>query len=112
MSNHKRISALLRMTMDDLEEMYNNARLNQNEARMEKISKAIADFARKIRDQETYERETISRGEFLELIGRVGEVIGRALEPIEDDNLRTQILDVVSDGIADLAEGTFSNDDA
>lgn len=110
MAVRKRVSVILNTNMDDLEEMYINARNADNEARMEKISKAIADLARKIRDQETYERETVSMSEFLELISYVGGIIGRSLERLEDDNLRTEILDEVSDGIADLAEATFSNE--
>lgn len=55
------LSRQLRRQMDDLSELYADARTNDDPVRMEKLSKSIAALAKQILAHETYERETLSR---------------------------------------------------
>ena len=106
----ERISKILRLQMDDIGDLYTQARNDENAPAMERLARATANMARKIRDQETHERETISRTEFLRAIGDVGEAIGSAHNLIPDDKLRTEVIDKISDGIAEIAERVFTPD--
>jgi hypothetical protein len=104
-------STILYDQAEDLHVLYEKARDEENGGLMEKLSKAYAELLRKARDQETYERESIKRQEFLVLINDVGEVIGTAIERIEEEELRVAVRAEISKGIKDLIERTFSNDD-
>lgn len=107
----KRVSHVLHAQIEDLQELYTAAKLNDNGALMEKLGKSIADMARKIKDQELHEKETISRSEFLALITDTFQIIGEEHMVIEDENFRTSLIDRISDRVAEVAEERFTNAD-
>lgn len=57
---------------DDMIESYNKAKLNENSAGQERLTKVIRDLAKQIKDHEIYERETATR----KTITRTGVLLG------------------------------------
>lgn len=107
-----KISEILRLQLQDLDDLYRDAKQNENGALMEKLSKSVADMARKVREQETHEKETISRNEFLELIGEVFEAMGAVLATrLPDDSFRAELINEIADVVAELGERRFTPDD-
>jgi hypothetical protein len=66
----------LRSQLDDLQELYDSAKLNENGALMEKLSGSIQKLSKQVKDHEEYERETLPRREVVRLMAEVGGLVG------------------------------------
>ena len=105
------ISQTLAEQLDDLLEIYQDAKVNDDAAKMEKLSKTIADQAKKIREQEKHERETMKRTEALRLATVIGHSIGhRVKEHIADQSLAFKITESICQDLREIIEDKDEND--
>lgn len=116
------ISETLRIQLDDLLDIYQDAKNNDDGPRMEKLSKTIADQAKKIREQETHERESIKRNELRKIAKGFSEIIGVRINEhcsitavkkwiadhpkAADDDLAADILELITNDFDEAVEVT------
>ena len=70
-------SARLCSIQEDLQGLYDEARIGENAASMERYSKLIAGLTKQIKEQELHERETIKKAEALRMMQIVGTEFAR-----------------------------------
>lgn len=75
-----RLSARLRSQLDDIQEHYDAAKMNEDAGRMEKLSGAIQKLAKEVKMHEEYERETLPAREVRRLISIIGVTIGKYIK--------------------------------
>lgn len=87
------IAAQMRAQYDDLTELYNDAKREENGALMEKYAKTLANLAKQIKDQEEYERVTIPRSESVTFARELAYATHDVLKlHVEDSSTRADIL--------------------
>ena len=95
----------LREQYDDLKELYDHAKLNENAAQMEKLSKVMSSLVKQIKDQESHERETLKRDEVRRLANLVGIMIGRSVKKfVENPDVAILIIESILHDLDQLVE--------
>ena len=84
-SREAALSDHLREQYEDIRELYESAKLNENAPQMEKLSKAMSGLVKQIQQQEVHERETLPRNEVRRLGNLLGIMIGRSVKRFVDD---------------------------
>jgi hypothetical protein len=85
---------------DDMREAYNEARVNDNPASMERLTRVIRDLARQIKDHEIHERETIPRKDAVRCFQLLGILVGKKLKDVDGQvlNASEMIVDIELEG--------------
>jgi len=95
----------LREQYEDLKELYNQAKLDENAPAMEKFSKVMAGMVKQIKEQELHERETLKRDEVRRLANIIGIMIGRAVKThVEDPETAVLIIECILHDLDKLVE--------
>jgi hypothetical protein len=95
----------LRNQYDDILELYNEAKLNENAPAMEKLSKVMAGMVKQIKEQELHERETLKRDEARRLANLIGIMIGRSVKAhVEDTEVALLIIESILYDLDQLVE--------
>jgi len=105
MSEQAPLSYHLREQYEDIRELYEAAKLNENAPQMEKLSKAMAGLVKQIKDQELHERETLKRDE----VRRLGRTLGISVAKnvrrfAEDQDVAVLIIESIVSDIATIIE--------
>jgi len=87
MDHNRPLSETLREVYNDMVEAYADARLNENVAGQERISKHISSLTKQIKDQEIHERRVVPVDEVWKYNGIVGDVLGSILKRLEGEPL-------------------------
>jgi hypothetical protein len=111
MTEQTSIAAQMRVQYDDLLDLYNDAKRDENGALMEKYAKTLGNLAKQIKDQEEHERVTIPRAEAVtfarELAYSAHDVIK---QHIADSDLRAEITNGIRDAFKSKVEGLRDGD--
>jgi len=84
----------LREQYEDIRELYDSAKLNENASQMEKLSKVMAGMVKQIKEQEVHERESLKRDELRKLGNLMGIMIGqRVMQHVPDKDLAILIVE-------------------
>lgn len=95
----------LRQQYDDIKELYDTAKLNENAGGMEKLSKILAGMVKQIKEQELHELETLKRTEVHRLVGLICIAMSKAIkEHIDDDDLAAIIIATIRHDVMSMAE--------
>lgn len=98
MSEQLTLSENLREMYDDMVEAYNDAKINDNVAGQERLSKVIRDLAKQVKDHELHEREVIQRKEAARIWSLLGVMVGKKIKDKYGDESAELIVEIVLDG--------------
>lgn len=73
-------SEVLKEQLRDMQELYNQAKLNENAPLIEKLGKTVQNYLKQIRDHEVHERETLKRTEIRRKATLLGILIGQKIK--------------------------------
>jgi hypothetical protein len=107
MTNHRdpTLAEHLREQYEDIRELYEAAKLNENAPQMEKLSKVMAGMVKQIKEQELHERESLKRDEVRKLANLIGIMIGRSVkEHVTDQTVATIIIESILFDIDQMVE--------
>lgn len=111
MTEQTSIAAKMRVQYDDLLDLYNDAKRDENGALMEKYSKTLGNLAKQIKDQEDYERVTIPLKDCVTFTRELTFAIKDALNHhVKDSDLRAGILKMVEEGFRSTFERLKNGD--
>jgi hypothetical protein len=80
---------------EDLRELYEAAKLNENAPQMEKLSKVLAGMVKQIKEQEIHERETLKRSEVQRLGNLVGIAVAKEIKKHNEPEVAALIIECV-----------------
>lgn len=104
-TNEPTLAEHLREQYEDIRELYEAAKLNENAAQMEKLSKVMSGMVKQIKDQELHERETLKRDEVRRLSNLIGIANAKAIRKyIPDQETAVLIIETVRHEIMQMAE--------
>lgn len=99
------IAAQMRAQYDDLTDLYNDAKRDENGSLMEKYSKTLANLAKQIKDQEEYERVTIRQNEAVTFARELAYATHDVLKAyVPDSDKRAEIINGVRLKFKELVE--------
>lgn len=107
MTNHREptLAEHLREQYEDIRELYDHAKINENAPQMEKLSKVMAGMVKQIKEQETHERETLKRNEVRRLANLIGIMVGRSVKQyVEDPDVAVLIIESILHDLEQLVE--------
>lgn len=100
-----RTSDRLRSQLEDLYELYDSAKLNENAPLMEKLTKSISALAKQVKEHEIHERETIKRDALRRMSHVLGASVGHAVRKyVKDESLSNLIVEAITDDIDEIIE--------
>lgn len=85
----------LREQYEDIRELYDYAKINENASQMEKLSKVMSGMVKQIKEQELHERETLKRSEVRRLANLVGMAVGREIKKYVPEDEAALIIESV-----------------
>jgi len=94
------LSNNLRGMYDDMVEAYNDAKINDNVAGQERLSKVIRDLAKQIKEHEIHEHEVIQRKDAVRIWNLLGCMVGKHIKDKCGYAAAQIIVDIVLDGEA------------
>lgn len=86
-------STQLRELQSDMFKMYDNAKEKENAAQMERLSKAIANLTKQIKEQQIHEREVVERKEAV----RYGTMIGATFSKMAKEQLGDDAIPILAE---------------
>ena len=99
------LSEHLRQQYEDMKELYDEAKLNENAPQMEKLSKVMAGLVKQIKDQELHEKETLPRNEVRRLANLAGIMIGKSIKKyVQDQETAVLIIDTILHDLDQMVE--------
>jgi undecaprenyl pyrophosphate synthase len=105
MAEIEALSKQLRRQYDDLLELYNDAKLNDNAAGMEKLAKLTSSLAKQIKEHEEHEKVTLQRDDLKKLTLQVAMTTGRAIKRYVDDKERAVlIIEQITEDLIELVD--------
>lgn len=84
--------------------MYNAAKLEDNHKGASDLGKIIAGMTKQLKDQEIYERETLTRDEVTAMFSNAGDMIGRAIKEHVGGDEADLIIDTIYFELEKLSE--------
>ena len=95
----------LREQYEDIRELYDSAKLNENAPQMEKLSKIMAGMVKQIKEQELHERETLKRDEVRRLGNLLGIMVGRSIRKhVADTDVAVLIIECILHDLDQMIE--------
>jgi hypothetical protein len=99
------VSEQLREQYDDLGELYQEAKMNDNSILMEKLIKAMSALAKQVLAHEIHEKESLSRNECRRLANIMGIAVGKAIKRhYPDDDRSALIIDDIHETLTEMSE--------
>lgn len=100
-----RTSERLREQLEDLYELYDSAKMNENAPLMEKLTKSISALAKQVKEHEIHERETMKRDTIRRMSQTLGVSVGRAIRRyVKDEDLANLIVEAIVEDIDEIVE--------
>lgn len=113
MSKTESLAARMRQQYEDLSELYDDAKLNENGPVMEKYSKAMSGLAKQIKEHEQYERTTVPHTDAVTFAREVAYAVHDVLkEKIPDGDERAEVVNKIRTHFKRLIEGLKTDDDS
>lgn len=95
----------LRNQYEDIRELYDAAKLNENAAQMEKLSKVMSGMVKQIKEQELHEKETIKRDEMRRLVNLIAIANAKAIRRhVADQEVAVLIIEAIRYEITQMVE--------
>lgn len=105
MAEIEALSKQLRRQYDDLLELYNEAKLNDNPASMEKLAKLTSAMAKQIKEHEEHEKVTLQREDLKRLTTQIAMCAARSIKRYVDDKERAVlIIEQITEDLLELVD--------